>query len=165
MAIVRGITVLDLIAALPPGLQGFIPANIAQFVELLAIVDHRTHTAGRFYIHHGRVQSATDAGLQLPAGFPLILPGLNRGVPFQFTHDRTALAPGQTLEPAESLWQLDLFLDQIGVPLPFVKPANRVDSSPAHPGHLVRDTTRTTVQLIGSGVLRIAGGAAGPSVA
>ena len=62
MAIVRGITVLDLIAALPPGLQGFIPANIAQFVELLAIVDHRTHTAGRFYIHHGRVQSATDAG-------------------------------------------------------------------------------------------------------
>lgn len=165
MAIVRGITVLDLIAALPPGLQGFIPANIAQFVELLAIVDHRTHTAGRFYIHHGRVQSATDAGLQLPAGFPLILPGLNRGVPFQFTHDRTALAPGQNLEPAESLWQLDLFLDQIGVPLPFVKPANRVDSSPAHPGHLVRDTTRTTVQLIGSGVLRIAGGAAGPSVA
>jgi hypothetical protein len=170
MALVRGITVLDLIAALPPGLQGFIPANIAQFIELLAIVDHRTHTAGRFYIHHGRVQSAVDAGLQLPAGFPLIIPGLNRGVNFQFTHDRTALNPGpvppaDNLEPAETIWQLDLFLDQVGIPLPFVMPANRVDSEPAKPGHLVRDTTRDTVQLIGSGVLRIAGGPAGPTVA
>ena len=164
MAIVRGITLLDLIAALPPGLQGFIPAGLAKFIELLAIVDHQSYTSGRFYIHHGRVQSADEAGLQLPGGFPLLIPGLNRGVHFQFTHDRTPLAGGQNLEPAESLWILDLFLDRVGIPMPFMEPANRVDSGPAQVGHLVRDTTRNNVQLIGSGVLRIKGTASGPTI-
>lgn len=163
MPITRGITVLDLIAQIPAGLQGFIPAQVNAFIELLAIVEHRTFTSGRFFVHHGLVQSATDAGLVLPQGFPLVLPGLNRGVPFQFTHDRVALGAGN-LEPDSTLWQLDLFLDQVGVVLPVAQPAVRCDVGPGSPGYLKRDPTRAGVQLLGSGVLQITGGAAGTNL-
>lgn len=163
MTITRGITVLDLIAQIPAGLQGFIPAQVNAFIELLAIVEHRTFTSGRFFVHHGLVQSATDAGLVLPQGFPLVLPGLNRGVPFQFTHNRMPVGAGN-LEPDSTSWQLDLFLDQVGVVLPVAQPAVRCDLGPGSPGYLQRDLTKANVQLLGSGVLQITGGAAGTNL-
>lgn len=162
MTLIRGITLLDLIDQLPAGLQGFLPTEITRFFELLAVIEHRSSTSGDYFIHHGLIQSAEDAGLNLQ-GFPLVIPGLNRGIRFQLSFNRQGAATPPALEDTPSGWQLDLLLDEVSLPLPGVKPATLIPSAPAAPAHLVPDTSRTTVRLMGRGVLRITGGASGTS--
>ncbi|MCA9689623.1 MAG: OmpA family protein, partial [Myxococcales bacterium] len=164
MTLLHGITVLDLIDELPPGSRGFVPADIAGFFELLAIVDHATLTSGAHYIHHGVLQSAQDAGLSLPRGFPLELPGLNTGVRFQFSSTRAQPSGGQNLEPEPSGWQLDLFLDRLAVPIPGLKPAVLIEAAPSQPAHLAAAGGSDVVKLYGKGVLRISSGASGVDV-
>lgn len=163
MTLIRGITLLDLIYQLPADLQGFLPTEVTGFLELLSVVEHRSSTSGDYFIHHGLIQSAEDAGLNLE-GFPLVIPGLNRGIRFQLSFSRQGAATPPTLEDSPSAWLLDLLLDEVSLPLPGVKPATLIPSAPAAPAHLVADTSRTTVRLMGRGVLRITGGSSGTTV-
>lgn len=156
MTLLHGISVLDLIDELPPGSRGFVPADVAGFFEVLAIVEHRTLTSGEHYIHHGVIQSATEAGLSLPRGFPLEIPGLNTGIRFQFSSTRASAAAGQNLEPEPSGWQLDLFLDRLAIPIPGLKPAVRIESGPSSPAYLAPlPGGGDRVKFYGKGVLRI----------
>ncbi|MGB1277518.1 MAG: hypothetical protein ACPG77_17375 [Nannocystaceae bacterium] len=164
MTLRRGITILDLIDQLPPGAQGFIPAQIAEFLESLAIVDLASSTSAEHYVHRGQVQSLVEAGLNLGNDFPLELPGLNKGLRFQFSCTRASADTdaGENLEPKPSAWQLDLVLERVAIPF-IGQPATRVPSAPAQPPHLLPDTSKTRVMLYGRGVLRIAGGDDGTS--
>ena len=119
MALVRGVTVLDLIADLPPGAQGFLPDPVARFVDLLNIAEVRTRSSTGFFVHEGRVQSATEAGLDLGTSFPVEIPGLNAGLPFQLAFVRQAAGPdNDDLEGEPDRWLLDLFLDRVAVVIP-----------------------------------------------
>src|SRR5258706_5665991 len=116
MSLVRGVTVLDLISQIPAGAQGFLPDAVARFIDLLNIGEVRTRSWTQFWVHEGRVQSATEAGLDLGASFPVEIPGLNAGVPFQLAWVRPAVGTGATdLEGEPTGWFLDLFLDRVAV--------------------------------------------------
>lgn len=170
MNLVRGVTVLDLIEQVPAGAQGFIPDAVAGFINLLNVSNVHTRTSDRFFIHSGRVQSADDAGLGLGADFPLEIPGLNVGVPFELSWLRPDIAAdgdedadAAALEGEPTGWTLDLLLDRVAVVLPVGEAARRVPASPAAPAHLARED-RTRVKLYARGVLRIEGGAEGTKV-
>ena len=157
MTVLRGITLLDLIPDLPAGAQGVIPGDIGRFLEFLSIVEHAPVSTDRWFTHGGVLQGATDVGLQLPANLPLHLPGLNAGVPFQLSWPRLeaeGTGPGD-MEGAPDRWILDIYVGHVAVPIPGPKPATRVPTGPAQPQHLVRDPSRDSVQITGSGVLRI----------
>ena len=164
MSLVRGVTILDLIAQIPPGAQGFLPDAVARFIDLLNIAEVRTRSSTGFFIHEGRVQSATEAGLDLGSTFPIEIPGLNRGVPFQLAWVRPTIGTASTdLEAEPTGWFLDLFLDRVAVVIPIGKPATLVPTAAVAPAHL-EPGTGTRVKLYARGVLRIEGGPAGTRV-
>jgi hypothetical protein len=164
MTLVRGVTVLDLIAQIPPGAQGFLPDAVARFIDLLNVAEVRTRTSGSVFVHEGRVQSATEAGLELASSFPVEIPGLNVGVPFQLAFVRRAAGPdNDDLEGEPDGWFLDLFLDRVAVVIPIGRPAKLVPAAPVAPARL-EPGTGTRVKLYARGVLRIEGGAAGTRV-
>lgn len=153
MGLVRGVTVLDLITQLPVSAQGFMPASVMKFVDLLNIAELETRTSTSFFVHSGRVQSASEAGLTIGGDFPVEIPGLNVGVPFELAWVRAA-SDGQigTLEAAPSGWTLDLFLDRVAVALPLV-PGQLIPSGPAAPAHLAPGEGKG-VKVYARGVLR-----------
>lgn len=164
MGLVRGVTILDLIAQVPPGAQGFLPDAIARFADLLNIAELRTRSSANFFVHEGRVQSATDAGLDLGANFPIEIPGLNVGVPFQLAWVRPAVGSSNTdLEGEPVSWFLDLFLDRVAVVLPIGQPGKLVPTSSVAPAHL-EPGEGSRVKLYARGVLRIEGSAGGARV-
>lgn len=164
MSLVRGVTVLDLISQIPAGAQGFLPDAVARFIDLLNIAEVRTRSSTQFFVHEGRVQSATEAGLDLGASFPVEIPGLNAGVPFQLAWVRPAVGTGAAdLEGEPTGWFLDLFLDRVAVVIPIGKPAKLVPAAPVAPAHLEAGTG-TRVKLYARGVLRIEGGPSGTRV-
>lgn len=151
----RGLSLLDLIG-LPVGLDAFIPDVISVPLEKLAVQDLQTTTTPGLQIHRGTVMGVGDAfGLPGIQGWPLQAPGLQTGLPFQLTRYRRLPGTGDTIEPAPLGWQLDLILDHLSITVPRLKPARRVDSSDTTPRHLVPDTQRSAVRIVGSGVLRI----------
>src|SRR5689334_20979260 len=164
MSLVRGVTVLDLISQLPAGAQGFLPDAVARFIDLLNIAEVTTRSSTRFFVHEGRVQSATEAGLDIGASFPLEIPGLNAGVKFQLAWLRPAVGGAATdLEAEPTGWFLDLFLDRVAVVIPIGRPAKLVPAAAVAPAHLEAGTG-TRVKLYAKGVLRIEGGPAGTRV-
>ncbi len=164
MPLVRGATILDLIAEVPASAQGFIPDEIARFIDLLNVAELRSRSSGAYFVHEGRVQSASDAGLPIGPGFPVEIPGLNVGVPFQLGWVRAeppTTADGLEGEPTG--WVLDLFLERVAVVIPFGRPGEVVPSGPAAPAMMKRGTG-DRVRLYARGVLRIQGGAGGTRV-
>ncbi len=166
MTFVRGATVLDLIAEVPPGAQGFVPESIQRFMDLLNIGGLTTRTSGAFFVHEGRVSSATDVGLTLGPDFPVEIPGLNVGVPFQLGWVRAATGGADTdLEGEPTGWVLDLVLDRVAVVVPIGKPGEVVPASPSSPAFMrAAPNGPSRVKLYARGVLRIEGGASGTSV-
>lgn len=166
MPFVRGATLLDLIAEVPPGAQGFVPDAVLRFLELLNIADLSSRTSGTFFVHEGRVSSATDVGLALGPGFPVEIPGLNVGVPFQLGWVRAAAGGAATdLEGEPTGWVLDLVLDRVAVVVPIGQPGEIVPASPSSPAFMQAATNAgRRVKLYARGVLRLQGGAAGTTV-
>ncbi|MBZ0071189.1 MAG: hypothetical protein K8I04_05635 [Gammaproteobacteria bacterium] len=166
MAFVRGATLLDLLAEVPPGAQGFIPDEVQRFIELLNIADLTTRTSGAFFVHEGRVSSATDIGLVLGPGFPIEIPGLTVGVPFQLGWVRAVTGGADTdLEGEPTGWLLDLVLDRVAVVIPIGKPGEVIPASPSSPAFMrPAPSGGSRVKLYARGVLRIEGGVSGTSV-
>ena len=149
----RGISLLDLLN-LPGAATTLVPEKLATQLERFSVIDYRTTTSGEAFVHYGTVQALTEA-LELPAlrNWPVQIPGIQTGIPFQLTFTRADVT--DNLEPAADRFNLDLFLDRVSITVPGLKPAKRVVSAPLSPRHLVPDTTRNTVRIYGSGVLRL----------
>lgn len=150
----RGISILDL-AEPPPGSQAIIPDLLAAQLENLSVVSHGSTTSPGAIIHTGVVQPLADLGFPALRGWDVEVPGLNTGLPFRLVRTRTASAAGQTLEPAGASAFLDLVVDRIAIAVPGLRPATLVPSAPGVVAHLLPDTTRKNVKIVGSGVVRI----------
>ncbi len=166
MAFARGASILDLIAEVPPGAQGFVPDAVQRFMDLLNIAELTTRTSGAYFVHEGRVSSASDVGLALGPDFPVEIPGLNVGVPFQLGWVRAAAGgAGTDLEGEPTGWVLDLVLDRVAVMIPFGRPGELVPASPSSPAFIrPAPAGPSRVKLYARGVLRIEGGASGTKV-
>lgn len=150
----RGISLLDL-AAPSPGSQAVVPGDLAARLENLAVVSHQATTSPGAVIHSGVIQPIADLGFPSLRNWDVEVPGLNAGLPFRLVRSRTSPGAGQTLEPAGSGSFLDLVVDRIAIVIPGLRPATLVPSAPASVAHLVPDTTRTNVKIVGAGVVRI----------
>ncbi|MEL6763510.1 MAG: hypothetical protein AAFO87_07570, partial [Cyanobacteria bacterium J06607_6] len=145
-----------------------VPEALATQLEQFSVIDYRTTTSDRAFIHYGTVQSLSDAA-ELPSlrNWPVEIPGIQNGIPFQLTYTRAPLAvsddPATTvaLEPSAETFSLDLFLDRVSIIVPGLKPAKRVGSADLTPRHLVADENRDRVRICGSGVLRLSPDASG----
>jgi len=158
MAPTRGMLLLDLIPDAPGA--GLIPADIAERLGALAVLEYHATTTGHAYIYHGVLAPAGDLleGFGLPGlrDWPVEIPGLNAGVPFQLVLKRRTPGPGENLEPAPTDWRLDLILDRVAIVIPGLRPAVRVEGSGTTAVHLIRDPEKEHVRIVGSGVFRIA---------
>ena len=151
----RGISLLDLLATVPGA--GLIPSDVADQLENLAVLDHTSTASAGAFVHYGTVRSVADMGLPALQSWPVEIPGLNEGLPFQLTFTRAATATsGSTLEGAPTEWRLDLMLKQVSIVIPDLKPAKPAGGSGVNALHLVADATRSRVRIYGSGTFRIA---------
>src|SRR5262245_33657457 len=151
----RGISLLDLAAPFP-GSQALVPDALAERLENLAVIAHRSTVSTGAIVRAGVVQPVSDVlGFPSLRSWPVEVPGLNTGLPFRLVRTRTATGAGQTLEPAGAGAFLDLVVDRIAITGPGLRPATLVPSAPAEVAHLLPDTTRSGVKIVGAGVVRI----------
>lgn len=157
----RGITVLDFI--LPAGVETFLPSELRQFLEKLAVVDLKSAVSEKTYVHHGTVLPLENAlpflsklG-DLGKGWELEFPGLNTGAVFQFTEKRAEQDGSQNLEPGADKYQLNLLFNTIRLKIPKLKPAKLI-TLPTGLTRMEPDTYLGGVWLEGGGVLRISWG-------
>jgi hypothetical protein len=150
----RGITLLDL-ASPYPGSQAILPGDLASRLENFAVVSHRSTTSAGAVIHSGIIQPLSDLGFPSLRNWDVEVPGLNAGLPFRLVRIRAVPEAGQTLEPAGSSAFLDLVVDRIAITVPGLRPATLVPSAPASVGHLLPDTSRSKVKIVGAGVVRL----------
>lgn len=135
-----------------------LPQTIQDFVERFSVIDHRAIRSPGAIIHHGRLQSISDAfdsdSSELDIGIgTLALPLIHGGLPFQLSMQRAAITGN--LEPGADAWQLNLFLADFILTLDGLKPAIYVPETGATPRHLLRDNQNSKVRIIGSAVLRL----------
>src|SRR5690349_8814259 len=138
----RGISLLDLASPFP-GAQAIVPDALAQRLENLAVISHRSTVSAGAIVHAGVVQPVADLGFPSLRSWPVEVPGLNAGLPFRLVRTRTAAGAGQTLEPAGASAFLELVVDRIAITVPGLRPATLVPSAPAEVAHLLPDTTRS----------------------
>jgi len=150
----RGISLLDLTAPFP-GAQALVPDDLAAHLENLAVVSHRSTVSPGAIVHCGVIQPLADLGFPALRSWPVEVPGLNSGLPFRLVRTRAQPGAGQNLEPAGSTAFVDLVVDRIAVTIPGLRPATLVPTASASVAHLVPDTTRSAVKIVGSGVVRI----------
>ncbi len=158
---VRGISLLDLLAPVP-GVSGILPDAIARQLERLAVVEHHAADTPSSFVHRGVVRplvgTAMDAlGLPAIGDWPIEAPGITTGLPFTLTRLRVAREAGDTIEPAAAVATLDLHLERVSILVPGLVPALRVGeaSGDATATHLAPDPSGGSVRIVGTAVLRI----------
>ena len=134
----RGIALVDLLG-LPEGSLHLLPNDIRSELEKLSILDYRYTSSPEVHVYYGTVRSLGDAFFPSSLNWPIELPLVNAGVPFQLTRRRVAPTSGQNLEPAADNFQVDLFLTHASITIPGLRPAKLVDSSGTTAAHLVVD--------------------------
>ena len=150
----RGISLLDLASPFP-GAQALVPDDLAGRLENLGVISHRSTVSAGAIVHAGVVQPIADLGFPSLRNWDVEVPGLNTGLPFRLVRTRTAPGAGQTLEPAGSSAFVDLVVDRIAITVPGLRPATLVPTAPAVVAHLLPDTSRSGVKIVGAGVVRI----------
>jgi hypothetical protein len=154
----RGISIIDLLG-LPPGSTSLIPADVRTELEKLAVVDFTVITSDAAFIYSGTIRSLGDAFFASSLNWPIELPLLNVGVPFQLVRRRLPLVAD--IEPAPDGFQLDLLLNRVAIRIPGLQPAKAIEGAGVTPAHLVRPIAGDPlfgkgVKIVGSGTLRIA---------
>jgi hypothetical protein len=150
----RGISLLDLASPFP-GAQALVPGDLAGRLENLAVISYRSTVSAGAVVHAGVVQPISDLGFPSLRNWDVEVPGLNSGLSFRLVRTRTAPGAGQTLEPAGASAFVDLVVDRIAITVPGLRPATLVPTAPAVVAHLLPDTTRSGVKIVGAGVVRI----------
>src|SRR5215212_9854231 len=133
----RGVSIVDLLG-LPPGSTAIIPPHARAELAKLAIVDFTVITSADAFIYSGTIRSLGEALFSSSLNWPIELPLLNVGVPFQLVRPRLPVAAGADLDPAPQTFQLDLLLDRVAIVVPGLQPAKLVPSAGVTAAHLVR---------------------------
>ena len=159
----RGVSIIDLLG-LPPGSTSLIPDDIRGELEKFAVSDFTVITSDAAFIYTGTIRSVGDAFFASSLNWPIELPLLNAGVPFQLTRRRLPLVGD--IEPAPDGFQLDLLLNRVAIAIPGLQPANAIPGVDVTPAHLVRPIASDPlfgkkVKIVGSGTLRIASATGG----
>ena len=131
------------------------PDDLASRLENLAVISHRSTVSAGAIVHAGVVQPVSDLGFPSLRNWPVEVPGLNSGLPFRLVRTRNAAGAGQTLEPAGAGAFVDLVVDRIAITVPGLRPATLVPTAPAVVAHLLPDSTKSGVKIVGAGVVRI----------
>ncbi|MEM7226945.1 MAG: hypothetical protein AAF495_28505 [Pseudomonadota bacterium] len=163
----RGITLLDLVTAVPQSTHDLIPDGIVKLIEKLSVVEQSNRASANYDIVEGTARSLADVlSIPIGEGFSAEIPGVTRGIRFSYASTRVAPGAGQNLEPAPTVWQLSLFVDRVLVPMPGTA-ARRAEATEGWVGPLVADPNRKLVHLWISGVVLItnAGGSVTASLA
>ena len=151
----RGITLLDLVTALPQGAHELIPAGLARLLELLSVVEQSSRASGNYDIVEGTARSVFDAlGIDIGEGFTAEIPGVTSGLRFTYASNRVAPTGGQNLEPEPVTWQVTLYVDRLLIPMPGIA-AQRAQTTDGFVGPLVPDPDRERVHLWVSGAVLI----------
>ena len=151
----RGITLLDLVTALPQGAHELIPAGLARLLELLSVVEQSSRASGNYDIVEGTARSVVDAlGIDIGEGFTAEIPGVTSGLRFTYASNRVAPTGGQNLEPEPVTWQVTLYVDRLLIPMPGIA-AQRAQTTDGFVGPLVPDPDRERVHLWVSGAVLI----------
>ncbi len=166
MTLVAGIPLVHLFD-LADTAESVLPQSVQDFIERFVIVDYTTSHSDAAIFHRGSIAPIDAAIDEIPTDFDigigrLSLPLLQTGIPFQLAFVRKATAGN--LEPSPDVWRLDLTLDVFTLTVDGLEPAIYVAESGTTPRHLVRDTTKSSVRITGSAVLRIEVPTAGASV-
>ncbi len=166
MTMVAGIPFVHLFE-LADTVELVLPQSVQDFVERFVVVEHTASQSDGAIFHRGRIAPVDDAIDEIPTDFNLgigrlSLPLVQLGIPFQLAFVRKP-ATGN-LEPNPDVWRLDLSLDVFTLTVDGLQPALYVPETGTAPRHLVRDTSRSSVKITGSAVLRIEVPSAGPSV-
>ncbi len=154
----RGISIVDLLG-LPPGSTSLIPADIRAELAKLAVTDFTVITSDAAFIYSGTIRSLGEAFFSSSLNWPIELPLLNVGVPFQLVRRRLPLVGD--IEPAPDGFQLELLLNRVAIAIPGLQPAIAVPGAGVTAAHLVRPIAGQPqfgkrVKIVGSGTLRIA---------
>ena len=156
---VRGVSLVDLIG-LPPGSTTLLPSDMRAELAKLAVVDLSVITSADAFIYTGTIRSLGEALFSSSLNWPIELPLLNVGVPFQLVRRRVPVAPGADMEPAPDGFQLDLLLERVAIVVPGLQPAMLVPGAGVTAAHLVRPVPGQAlhgkpVKIVGSGTLRL----------
>jgi hypothetical protein len=154
----RGVSILDLLG-LPPGSTSLIPADIRTELNKLDVSDFTVIVSDAAFIYAGTIRSVGEAFFPSSLNWPIELPLLNAGVPFQLVRRRLPLV--DDIEPAPDAFQLDLLLDRVAIVVPGLQPAKAIPGAGVTAAHLVRPVQGEPlygkrVKIVGSGTLRIA---------
>jgi hypothetical protein len=154
----RGISIIDLLG-LPPGSTSLIPTDVRAELEKLAVSDFTVITSDAAFIYTGTIRSLGEAFFSSSLNWPIELPLLNAGVPFQLVRRRLPLVGD--IEPAPDGFQLDLLLNRVAIAIPGLLPAKAIPGVDITPAHLIRPIAGDPlfgkkVKIVGSGTLRIA---------
>jgi hypothetical protein len=132
----RGLSIVDLIG-LPPGSTALLPDDVRASLSKLAVVDFTVVTSDSAFIYGGTIQSLGETLFASSLQWPIELPLLNVGVPFQLTRTCLPVASGEDIEPAPPGFQVDLLLQRIAIVVPGLQPAKVAQASGTTPAHLV----------------------------
>lgn len=152
-----GASILDLLP-IPPGTQSAVPTWLRSFLERFTAVDLGSSTTTGATFHYGTLlPTLADTGIQDEIrGWSIEGAGFDRGVRFQLAVTRIVPVPaGSNIEQAPQALQLDLFLEQVSIVLPYLKAARLVPGSGTTPAHLVPDDASSQVRLVGNAILRV----------
>src|SRR4029450_10696940 len=132
MAALLGITLPELLGT-PPGVLHILPASALRFIRQLSLVPTAAGVADGAVVHSGFAQ-LPDALVDLGV-VELLIPGLERGLPFRFFNQRPPQAAGGQTEAHSGHGVLQIARPEFFVPLPF------------EPGIFVAETTTTPAFL------------------
>jgi hypothetical protein len=116
MAALLGITFPDLLGA-PPGVLNILPSRVLGFIRQLSLVPTSAGVADGAVVHSGFAQLPDDLVDLGP--FKLLIPGLQKGLPFRFFNQRAPQTAGEQIESQSGNWVLQIDCPEIFVPLPF----------------------------------------------
>ncbi len=138
-----------------------LPPDLRAELAKLAVGDFTVITSADAFIYSGTIRSLGEALFSSSLNWPIELPLLNVGVPFQLVRARLPVAAGTDLEPAPDGFQLDLLLQRVAIVVPGLQPATAIAGAGVTPAHLLRPVPGDrlygkSVKIVGSGTLRIA---------
>src|SRR6185436_6689252 len=120
----RGISLLELLP-IPAGAATLVPNELAEKLNLLSVLQHRSTTSDSVFMHYGTVQSISDDfDLGLENNRYVEFPGITTGLPFRILIERRAVAAGEEVEQVGVRWKIDLYGENLRLRVPFFNGAN-----------------------------------------
>lgn len=159
----RGITLFDLVTAIPQSTEELFPSGVRRVLEHLSVVTSHSRASATFDIVEGTVRSVGQVvdeifGFEIGDGFIAELPGVSDGLPFEYSSVRAVANATQNVEPAPALWQVSISVDRVLVRFPgraARRTATTDENGTGFVGELVPDPDRERSHIWVSGTVLI----------